>query len=98
MPLDMPGGHAVNPKRHPPKLGPVFHPPGSDNYYYNMDWSAFQDGTSLSSIVIPSSVTAIGVNAFEGCSSLSSVVMPKSLEDQKDEAFPDYMGEIQVSE
>ena len=44
MPLDMPGGNSVNPKRHPPNLGPVFHPPGSENYYYNMDWSAFQDG------------------------------------------------------
>ncbi len=44
MPLDMPGGNAVNPKRHPPNFGPVFHPPGSKNYYYNMDWSALQDG------------------------------------------------------
>ena len=31
MPLDMPGGNAVNPKRHPPNFGPVFHPPGSNN-------------------------------------------------------------------
>ena len=44
MPLDLPGGNSVNPKRLPPKLGPVFHPPGSDSYYYNMDWSLYQDG------------------------------------------------------
>ena len=44
MPLDLPGGNSVNPKRFPPKLGPVFHPPGSDSFYYNMDWSSYQDG------------------------------------------------------
>ena len=44
MPLNLPGGNAVNPKRFPPKFGPVFHPPGSDHYYYNMDWDALQPG------------------------------------------------------
>lgn len=44
LPLDLPGGNTVNPKRHPPKFGPVFHPPGGDNFYYNMDWSKWQDG------------------------------------------------------
>ena len=44
MPLNLPGGNSVNPKRFPPKFGPVFHPPGSNNVYYNMDWSGFQDG------------------------------------------------------
>ncbi len=44
MPLDLPGGNSVNPKRFPPKLGPVFHPPGSESYYYNMDWSLHQNG------------------------------------------------------
>ncbi len=37
LPLDMPGGNAVNPKRHPPKLGPVFH---DGALYYNFDWAA----------------------------------------------------------
>ncbi len=44
MPLDLPGGNSVNPKRLPPKFGTVFHPPGSDHPYYNMDWSAVQEG------------------------------------------------------
>jgi kynurenine formamidase len=44
MPLDMPGGNAVNPKRYPPKFGTVFHPPDSDHPYYNMDWNALQAG------------------------------------------------------
>jgi kynurenine formamidase len=44
MPLDMPGGNAVNPKRFPPKFGAVFHPPGSTTPYYNTDWNALQDG------------------------------------------------------
>lgn len=43
LPLDMPGGNAVNPKRHPPKLGAVFQP-GQDNYYYNYDWNAVKPG------------------------------------------------------
>lgn len=44
MPLNLPGGNAVNPKRLPPKFGPVFHPPGSTTPYYNMDWNAAQPG------------------------------------------------------
>jgi len=44
MPLDMPGGNSVNPKRFPPILGPVFHPPGSENFYYNMNWNEIQAG------------------------------------------------------
>ena len=44
MPLDMPGGNAVNPKRLPPRFGPVFHPPGAEDFYYNYDWNAIQDG------------------------------------------------------
>ncbi len=44
LPLNLPGGNSVNPKRLPPKFGPVFHPPGSDHVYYNMDWNAVQEG------------------------------------------------------
>jgi len=39
---------------------------------------AFQ-GSGLTSIVIPGSVTTIGVSAFYGCSNLSSVVIPNSV-------------------
>ncbi len=44
MPLNLPGGNSVNPKRFPPKFGAVFHPPGSEHPYYNMDWNALQAG------------------------------------------------------
>lgn len=38
MPLDMPGGNAINPKRLPPRIGPVFQPPESQAVYYNFRW------------------------------------------------------------
>ena len=41
MQLDMPGGNAVNPKRFPPKFGPVFH---NGEHYYNFDWTALHPG------------------------------------------------------
>ncbi len=41
MPLDMPGGNAVNPKRQPPHLGPVFQ---NGEHYYNFDWDAVYPG------------------------------------------------------
>jgi len=44
LPLDLPGGNSVNPKRFPPKFGTVFHPPDSEHPYYNMDWNALQPG------------------------------------------------------
>lgn len=42
MPLDRPGGNAVNPKRHPPRIAPVHNPPDSDAVYYNYRWDAAQ--------------------------------------------------------
>lgn len=44
MPLDLPGGNAVNPKRFPPRLGPVFDPPESGRPYYNHVWDEVQPG------------------------------------------------------
>ncbi|MDA0997852.1 MAG: cyclase family protein, partial [Proteobacteria bacterium] len=44
MPLNLPGGNTVNPKRFPPKFGIVNHPPGSDGVYYNMVWHEHQPG------------------------------------------------------
>ena len=41
--------------------------------------SAFDGCSSLTSIVIPSSVTSIGESAFDGCSSLTSIVIPSSV-------------------
>ena len=42
LPLDLPGGNAVNPKRHPPKLGVVYNPDNS--VYYNYDWNSVKPG------------------------------------------------------
>ena len=40
---------------------------------------AFAFCTSLSSVVIPDSVTSIAIHTFDGCTSLSSVVIPDSV-------------------
>ncbi len=49
MPLDLPGGTSVNPKRHPPRFGKVYQPPGG-RLYYNYDWSVDQaDNMDISS-------------------------------------------------
>ena len=41
--------------------------------------SAFYKCSSLTSIVIPNSVTSIGEEVFKGCSSLTSIVIPNSV-------------------
>ena len=42
LPLDLPGGNAVNPKRHPPELGPVFVADGA--VYFNYVWGEREEG------------------------------------------------------
>jgi len=41
LPLDLPGGNAVNPKRHPPAFKPVF---VEDDVYFNYVWDEFKPG------------------------------------------------------
>ena len=41
LPLDLPGGNSVNPKRHPPKLGPVWE---SGDLYFNYVWNERSPG------------------------------------------------------
>lgn len=41
LPLDLPGGNAVNPKRHPPKFAPVFE---SGDVYFNYHWQKQMPG------------------------------------------------------
>ena len=48
---------------------------------------AFEHCSSLTSIVIPDSVSEIGSGAFKNCSSLTSVILPSSLSSIADDAF-----------
>ena len=49
------------------------------NSVTSIDYYAFENCTSLTSVTIPNSVTSIGDNAFENCTSLTSVTIPDSV-------------------
>lgn len=48
---------------------------------------AFEDCSSLTSIIIPEGVTTIGAYAFFGCSSLTSITIPSTVTSIGDQAF-----------
>ncbi len=50
---------------------------------------SFHDCSSLTSIIIPNSVTSIGQHAFSGCSNLTSIIIPDSVTSIGQHAFSD---------
>ena len=46
----------------------------------NYGYGAFYGCTALTSVTLPSTITAIGNNAFRGCSALTTVTIPESVE------------------
>ena len=45
----------------------------------NIDWNAFYNCLSLTSVEIPNGVTSIGYDAFGNCSNLTKIVIPNSV-------------------
>ena len=52
-----------------------------------LNYGAFSDCSSLTSIVIPEGVACIGERAFEGCSSLTSITIPEGVTNIEWRAF-----------
>ena len=55
--------------------------------YYVIGANVFENNTTISSIVIPNSVTSIGSSAFKGCTGLTSVTIGNSVTSIRDNAF-----------
>lgn len=68
----------------------------SDDVHY-IDYKAFYNRTSLTSIIIPDGVTSIGDWAFRSCSSLESITIPESVTNIGDYAFANCSSLISVN-
>ena len=60
----------------------------NENTYF-INYSAFVNCDKLTSIIIPNSVTRVGMNAFAGCSNLTSITLPKGLTSIENSVFSD---------
>lgn len=56
-------------------------------YHTNMESGAFSGCTSLTSIVIPSSITKISFLSFSNCTSLTSITIPNGVKEIGSDAF-----------
>ena len=71
-----------------------------DNYKgenYAIGGNVFKNNSSITSIVIPSSVTSIGYSAFSGCTKLTSIVIPNSVTSIGSSAFSGCSGLTSVT-
>ena len=59
----------------------------ADGYPYSMTYFQFLGDTALTTVVLPKSISQLGVGLFIDCSSLNNVVMPESLDIIGERAF-----------
>jgi hypothetical protein len=59
-------------------------------FYYINNWSSVN--TKLTSVILPNSITAIGIDAFHSCSSLTSITIPSSVTSIGYNAFASCIG------
>ncbi len=84
----LPWGFAANSKISHVELPNSLTNIGNENYYeYDRPTGAFENCSWLTNIVIPNSVTTIGMNAFNNCPRITNIEIPSSVTDINSYAF-----------